>query len=66
MAKARTVRNQAFWRNNDDDSGAILYAPGGIVVKGADGLPIEVSFEEAQLIQPTVAPIDPRLYRDIR
>lgn len=51
MAKARTVRNQAFWRNNADDTGAILYAPGGIVVKGEDGLPIEVKFADAQLIE---------------
>lgn len=54
MAKARTVRNKAFWRNNADDSGAILYAPGGVVVKGADGKPIEVSFSEAQMLKPPV------------
>lgn len=52
MAKARTVRNQAFWRNNADDTGAILYAPGGIVVKDENGLPIEVKFADAQMIKP--------------
>jgi len=52
MAKARTVRNQAFWLNNADDTGVILNAPGGIVVKDENGKPIEVKFSDAQMIRP--------------
>jgi hypothetical protein len=66
MAKARTVRNQAFWLNNADDTGVILNAPGGITVKDENGRPIEVKFSDAQLIRPQTSATQIPYYQGVK